>query len=111
MELVRLGLLTNRTISIHLDRKLRRKRLEFHPYAIFAGLLMGHFRQSKRRASSFLSDLLNFPCSPAWTVKIQNLVSDALSEPYCQLQTELTKQSQLYVDESSITHPPIRDLN
>ena len=34
------------------------------------------------------------------TVKIQNLVSDALSEPYCQLQTELANQSQLYVDES-----------
>jgi transposase len=61
---------------------------------------MGHFRQSKRRASSCLSDLLNIPCSPAWTVKIQNLVSDALSEPYCQLQTELANQSQLYVDES-----------
>jgi hypothetical protein len=61
---------------------------------------MGHFRQSKRRAFSFLSDLLNIPCSPAWTVKIQNLVSDALFEPYCQLQTELANQSQLYVDES-----------
>jgi hypothetical protein len=61
---------------------------------------MGHFRQSKRRASSFLSDPLHILCSPAWTVKIQNLISDALSEPYCQLQTELAKQSQLYVDES-----------
>ena len=71
--------------------------------AAFTGLLMGHFRQSKRRASSFLSDLLNIPRSPAWTVKIQNLVSDALSEPYCQLQSELAKQSQLYVDESPTT--------
>lgn len=68
--------------------------------AAFTGLLMGHFRQSKRRASSFLSDLLNIPCSPAWTVKIQNLVSEALSEPYKQLRGELTKQKQLYVDES-----------
>jgi len=68
--------------------------------AAFTGLLMGHFRQSKRRASSFLRDLLNIPCSPAWTVKIQNLVSDALSEPYCQLQAELATQRQLYVDES-----------
>ena len=56
-----------------------------------------------KRASSFLSDLLNIPCSPAWTVKIQNLDSDALSEPYCQLQSELAKQSQLYVDESPTT--------
>jgi len=69
--------------------------------AVIAGLLMGHFRQSKRRASSFQSDLLNIPRSPAWIVKVQNLVPDALSEPYCQLQTELAKQSQLYVDESS----------
>ena len=68
--------------------------------AAITGLLMGHFRQSKRRVSSFLRDLLNIPCSPARTIKIQNLVSDALSEPYCQLQTELANQSQLYVDES-----------
>jgi transposase len=39
--------------------------------------LLGHFRQSKRRAASFLSDLLKIPCSPAWTVKIQNTVSQA----------------------------------
>jgi transposase len=42
--------------------------------AAFTGLLMGHFRQSKRRTSAFLGDLLNIPSSPAWTVKIQNLV-------------------------------------
>ena len=68
--------------------------------AAFTGLLMGHFRQSKRRASSFLGDLLNIPCSPAWTVKIQNLVSDAVAVPYQELRGELTKQKQLYVDES-----------
>ena len=33
--------------------------------AAFTGLLMGHFRQSKRRAASFLEDLLNIPCSAA----------------------------------------------
>ena len=68
--------------------------------AAFTGLLMGHFRQSKRRASQFLQDLLNIPCSAAWTVKIQNLVSDALATPYEQLRGELTKQPQLFVDES-----------
>lgn len=68
--------------------------------AAFTGLLMGHFRQSKRRASMFLGDLLNIPCSPAWTVKIQNLVSEAVATPYEQLRGELQKQSQLYVDES-----------
>jgi IS1 family transposase len=68
--------------------------------AAFTGLLMGHFRQSKRRASMFLGDLLNIPCSPAWTVKIQNLVSDAIAAPYEQLRRELEKQPQLFVDES-----------
>lgn len=68
--------------------------------AAFTGLLMGHFRQSKRRASSFLGDLLNTPCSPAWTIKIQNLVSDSVAVPYEELRSELTEQKQLYVDES-----------
>lgn len=68
--------------------------------AAFTGLLMGHFRQSKRRASSFLGDLLNIPCSPAWTVKIQNLVSDAVAVPYEELRSKLTDERQLYVDES-----------
>ena len=68
--------------------------------AAFTGLLMGHFRQSKRRTSSFLGDLLNIPCSPAWTVKIQNLVSQAVAVPYEELRSKLTEQTQLYVDES-----------
>jgi transposase len=68
--------------------------------AAFTGLLVGHFRQSKRRAAAFLSDLLDIPCSPAWTVKIQNLVSDALADPYKELRTQLAQQKQLYVDES-----------
>lgn len=68
--------------------------------AAFTGLLMGHFRQSKRRASSFLGDLLNIPCSPAWTVKIQKLVSQAVAAPYEELRCELTSQTQLFVDES-----------
>jgi transposase len=68
--------------------------------AAFTGLLMGHYRQSKRRTAAFLGDLLNIPCSPAWTVKIQNLVSAAVAAPYEQLRGELTKQKQLFVDES-----------
>lgn len=68
--------------------------------AAFTGLLMGHFRQSKRRASMFLGDLLNIPCSPAWTVKIQTLVSEAIAAPYEQLRERLEQQPQLFVDES-----------
>lgn len=68
--------------------------------AAFTGLLMGHFRQSKRRAAAFLSDLLNIPCSPGWTVKIQTHVSEAIAEPYEELRGELSEQRQLFVDES-----------
>ena len=68
--------------------------------AAFTGLLMGHFRQSKRRASMFLGDLLNIPCSPAWTVKIQNLVSESIAAPYVELQSKLAGEPQLFVDES-----------
>ena len=68
--------------------------------AAFTGLLMGHFRQSKRRAAAFLTDLLNVPCSPAWTVRIQNLVAAALAEPYDELARQLPDQGHLFVDES-----------
>ena len=68
--------------------------------AAFTGLLMGHYRQSKRRTAAFLGDLLNIPCSPGWTVKIQNLVSDSVAAPYEELRGELEKQPQLSVDES-----------
>ena len=68
--------------------------------AAFTGLLMGHFRQSKRRAAAFLGDLLNIPASPAWVVKIQNIVSDSVATPYEELRGGLTEEGQLFVDES-----------
>ena len=61
---------------------------------------MGHFRQSKRRAALFLQDLLKFPCCPALTVKMQNQVAAALKSPYDELQQELAKQPQVFMDES-----------
>jgi transposase len=66
----------------------------------FTGLLMGHFRQSKRRAALFLTDLLNMPCCPAATVKMQNRVAAALEKPYEELKTQLANESQLSMDES-----------
>jgi len=66
----------------------------------FTGLLMGHFRQSKRRASLFLQDLLKMPCCPSLTVKMQNQVAAAIEIPYEQLKDELGKQAQLFMDES-----------
>ena len=68
--------------------------------AAFTGLLMGHFRQSKRRAALFLHDILNIPCSPGWVVKIQNVVTTALERPYEELRKSLTDEPQLFVDES-----------
>lgn len=66
----------------------------------FVGLLMGHFRQSKRRAALFLQDLLGFPCCPATTVKMQSHVSDALAAPYEELKNSLTLEPQLNMDET-----------
>ncbi len=66
----------------------------------FTGLLMGHFRQSKRRASLFLQDLLKMPCCPSLTVKMQNQVAEAIQAPCEQLKDELGKQDQLFMDES-----------
>ena len=66
----------------------------------FTGLLMGHFRQSKRRASLFLEDLLKMPCCASLTVKMQNQVAEAIQVPYEQLKDELGKQDQLFMDES-----------
>jgi transposase len=68
--------------------------------AAFCGLLMGHFRQSKRRACSFLGDLLSIPSSPGWMIKIQNLMSDGLAQPYQELRGMLEEQKQLFIDES-----------
>lgn len=66
----------------------------------FTGMLMGHFRQSKRRAALFLQDLLGFPCSPGLTVKMQNQVAAALEQPYEELKAQLPQQPQLNMDET-----------
>lgn len=66
----------------------------------FCGLLMAYFRQSKRRTALFLEDLLGQPCCPSLTVKMQNQVSQALAEPYQELNAALTDQPQVFMDES-----------
>lgn len=66
----------------------------------FVGLLMGHFRQSKRRAAFFLQDFLGMPCCPALTVKMQNQVAAALERPYEELKQALADEKQLNMDES-----------
>ena len=66
----------------------------------FVGLLMGHFRQSKRRAAFFLQDFLGMPCCPSLTVKMQNQVAGALEQPYEELKKSLGDAKQANMDES-----------
>ena len=74
----------------------------------FSGLLMAYFRQSKRRTALFLEDLLDQPCCPALTVKMQNQVSEALAEPYRELEPALADQPQVFMDESPTKEGPTR---
>jgi transposase len=66
----------------------------------FATLLMAYFRQSKRRTALFLSALLNQPCCPSLTVKMQTLATAAVRPSYEELAAELPKQERLGGDES-----------
>lgn len=66
----------------------------------FAGLLMAYFRQSKRRTALFLETLLNQPCCPALTLKMQAQVTQALRPAYEELAGVLPAQPRLGIDES-----------
>lgn len=44
-------------------------------------LLMGCFRQSKRRVALFMGYVLNQPCSHGWVVKLQQQATAALTPP------------------------------
>lgn len=59
---------------------------------------MASFRQSMRRPALFLEDLLEQPCCPSLTVKMQNQVSQALAEPYQELNAALNYQPQVCMD-------------
>ena len=67
----------------------------------FTAMLMAYFRQSKRRTAEFLGTLLNQPCCPALTVKIQNQVTEALRPSYEELADELPTQDCLNIDETA----------
>ncbi len=66
----------------------------------FVGLLMAYFRQSKRRTALFLQTLLNQPCCPALTIKMQAQVTQALRPAYEELARALPSQQHLRIDES-----------
>lgn len=63
-------------------------------------LLMGCFRQSKRRVALFLEQVLNQPCSPGWVVKLQNQAAAAVRPCYEELTAQLPEQKQLSIDET-----------
>lgn len=64
-------------------------------------LLMAYFRQSKRRTAEFLGTLLNQPCCPALTVKIQNQVAEAVRPSYEELAAQLPDEEHLNIDETA----------
>jgi transposase len=63
-------------------------------------LLMGCFKQSKRRVALFLEQVLNQPCSPGWVVKLQNQATAALAPAYQELVEQLPAEAVLGIDES-----------
>lgn len=65
-----------------------------------AALLMGCFKQSKRRVALFLEQVLNQPCSPGWVVKLQNQATAALTPAYEELAAQLPAEPVLGIDES-----------
>jgi transposase len=63
-------------------------------------LLMGCFKQSKRRVALFLEQVLNQPCSAGWVVKLQNQATAALTPAYEELAAQLPTERVLGIDES-----------
>lgn len=63
-------------------------------------LLMGCFRQSKRRVALFLEQVLQQPCSPGWVVKLQNVGTAALRPPYREAVQALPQEKIQNIDES-----------
>jgi transposase len=63
-------------------------------------LLMGCFRQSKRRVTLFLESVLNQPCSAGWVVKLQQQATAALTPAYEELAQQLPTEDVLAIDES-----------
>ena len=63
-------------------------------------LLMGCFRQSKRRVALFLEQVLGQPCSAGWVVKLQNQATAAVRPAYDELAAQLPTQKNLGIDET-----------
>jgi transposase len=63
-------------------------------------LLMGCFKQSKRRVALFLEQVLHQPCSPGWVIKLQDQATAALMPAYAELAQQLPAEDVLGIDES-----------
>jgi transposase len=63
-------------------------------------LLMGCYRQSKRRTALFLEQILGQPCSPGWVVKLQNQACAAVRPAYNDLAAALPREPTLALDET-----------
>jgi transposase len=66
----------------------------------FSGLLLSSFRQSKRRAATFLSLILNQPASAGWMVALQERAAAAVLPAYEELARQLPNEPVLHGDES-----------
>jgi transposase len=71
-------------------------------------LLMGCFRQSKRRVALFLEQVLGQPCSPGWVVKLQRRATDALRPNWQELAEQLPVQANLGIDETPTKEGPVK---
>jgi transposase len=69
-------------------------------------LLMGCYRQSKRRTALFLEQILGQPCSPGWVVKLQNQATAAVRPAYDELVAALPAEPVLSMDET-----PTKEIN
>ena len=63
-------------------------------------LLMGCYRQSKRRTALFLEQILGQPCSPGWVVKLQNQATAAVRPAYEELVAALPEEPVVGMDET-----------
>jgi len=68
----------------------------------FTNVLMGCFRQSKRRTALFLERILGVPCSPGLVVKLQNIGTQALRSCYEELRAALPEAEAVNLDETAI---------
>jgi transposase len=71
-------------------------------------LLMGCFKQSKRRVALFLEQILHQPCSPGWVVKLQNQATAALTPAYEELIQQLPAERILSIDESPMKEARVK---